>query len=147
VAYNGHFAKNCFHPLFCFTGDGDCLGARLRPGNIHSADGAMEFIGPIVKRYRTLFKLFWFRGDAAFAKPGIYEYREEQRITSFIRLPANENLDKPVAPHLSRPVGHPRAAFRSRSLISAIKQRVGASLAGWWARSNGTGESFSPRMA
>src|SRR5665811_200192 len=19
VAYNGHFAKNCFHPLFCFT--------------------------------------------------------------------------------------------------------------------------------
>lgn len=26
VAYNGHFAKNCFHPLFCFTSDGNCLG-------------------------------------------------------------------------------------------------------------------------
>ena len=107
VAYNGHFAKNCFHPLFCFTSDGDCLGARLRPGNVHSANGALEFIGPIVKRYRTWFKLFWFRGDAAFAKPGIYEYCEEQRITYFIRLPANENLDKLVAPHLSRPVGRP----------------------------------------
>ncbi|MBU4232657.1 MAG: IS1380 family transposase [Proteobacteria bacterium] len=107
VAYNGHFAKNCFHPLFCFTSDGDCLGARLRPGNVHSANGALEFIGPIVKRYRTYFKLFWFRGDAAFAKPGIYEYCEEQRITCFIRLPANENLDKLVAPNLSRPVGRP----------------------------------------
>ena len=21
VAYNGHFAKNCFHPLFCFTSE------------------------------------------------------------------------------------------------------------------------------
>ena len=54
-----------------------------------------------------MFKLFWFRGDAAFAKPEIYEYCEKQRITYFIRLPANENLDKLVAPHLVRPVGRP----------------------------------------
>ena len=73
VVYNGHFAKNCFHPLFGFTSDGDCLGARLRPGNVHSADGALEFIKPMVERYRPWFKLFWFRGDAAFAKPEIYE--------------------------------------------------------------------------
>ncbi len=46
VAYNGHFAKNCFHPLFCFTSEGDCLGAKLRPGNVHSADGVLEFIKP-----------------------------------------------------------------------------------------------------
>jgi hypothetical protein len=107
VVYNGHFAKNCFHPLFGFTSDGDCLGARLRPGNVHSADGALEFIKPMVERYRPWFKLFWFRGDAAFAKPEIYEYCEEQRLTYFIRLPANENLDRLVAPHLSRPVGRP----------------------------------------
>jgi len=107
VAYNGHFAKNCFHPLFGFTSAGDCLGAKLRPGNVHSADGALEFIKPMVKRYRAWFRLFWFRGDAAFAKPEIYEYSEEQRITYFIRLPANENLDKLVSPHLNRPVGRP----------------------------------------
>jgi len=107
VAYNGHFAKNCFHPLFGFTGEGDCLGAKLRPGNVHSADGALEFIKPMVERYRGWFKLFWLRGDAAFAKPEIYEYCEEQRITYFIRLPANDNLDKLVAPHLNRPVGRP----------------------------------------
>jgi hypothetical protein len=107
VAYNGHFAKLCFHPLFCFTSEGDCLGAKLRPGNVHSADGVLEFVKPIVKRYRGWFKLFWFRGDAAFAKPEVYEYCEEHRITFFIRLPANDNLDKLVAPHLNRPAGRP----------------------------------------
>jgi hypothetical protein len=107
VAYNGHFAKNCFHPLFAFTSDGDCLGAKLRPGNVHSTDGVLEFIKPTVERYRGWFKLFWLRGDAAFAKPEICEYCEEHRITFFIRLPANDNLDKLVAPHLTRPVGRP----------------------------------------
>jgi hypothetical protein len=42
VAYNGHFPKNCFHPLFCFTSDGDWLAAKVRPGNVHSDDGAKE---------------------------------------------------------------------------------------------------------
>src|SRR5208337_625307 len=31
VAFNGHFGKNSFHPLFAFTSDGDCLRAKLRP--------------------------------------------------------------------------------------------------------------------
>jgi len=102
VAYNGHFAKNCFHPILCFTSDGDCLGAKLRPGNVHSADGVLEFIKPIVERYRGWFKLFWFRGDAAFAKPEIYEYCEEHRSTFFIRLPNNA-----VLMGLLGPVGRP----------------------------------------
>jgi hypothetical protein len=107
VAYNGHFAKNCFHPLFCFTSGGDCMGARLRPGNVHSADGALQFIKPIVERYRGWFKLFWFRGDAAFANPETYEYCEERRITYFIRLPGNAILMRHLEPHLNRPVGRP----------------------------------------
>jgi hypothetical protein len=41
VAYNGHFGKNCFHPLFCFISDGDGLEAKLSPGNVHSANGTV----------------------------------------------------------------------------------------------------------
>src|ERR1017187_9263192 len=37
-AYNGHFESTCFHPLLLFNRDGDCLAAKLRPGNVHSAD-------------------------------------------------------------------------------------------------------------
>jgi len=107
VAYNGHFAKNCFHPLFCFTSEGDCLGARLRPGNVHSADGTLEFIKPLVQRYRSWFKLFWLRADAAFANPETYEYCEENRMTYFIRLPSNANLMRLLEPYLNRPVGRP----------------------------------------
>jgi len=113
VAYNGHFGRSCFHPLFCFTSDGDSLGAKLRPGNVHSAEGCVEFMSPIVERYRSWFKLFWFRGDAAFGSPGIYEYCERNRITYFIRLRANENLRRLIGPHPTRPVGRmPRSGIQ-----------------------------------
>ncbi len=35
MAYNGHFGKNCFHPIFCFSGDGDGIAAKFQPGNVH----------------------------------------------------------------------------------------------------------------
>ncbi len=38
-AYNGHFESTCYHLLLFFNGDGDCLAAKLRPGNVHSAEG------------------------------------------------------------------------------------------------------------
>jgi len=37
-AYNGHFLSTCYHPLLLFNRPGDCLAARLRPGNVHSAE-------------------------------------------------------------------------------------------------------------
>jgi hypothetical protein len=39
ATYNGHFGCVCFHPLFCFNQFGDCEGAVLRRGDVHSADG------------------------------------------------------------------------------------------------------------
>lgn len=106
--YNGHFVKTCFHPIVAFTGDGDCLGAELRPGNVHSADGVLNFIKPMAKRYRKLFKLFWFRGDAALALPEVYNYCEQEHVTYFIRLPMNGTLRKIMRPDItSRPVGRP----------------------------------------
>jgi hypothetical protein len=107
VAFNGHFGKNCFHPLFAFASDGDCQGAKLMPGNVHSADGIVAFLDPIVKRYRARFVLFSLRGDAAFARPEVYEYCEGERVTYFIRLPANAVLNRLIDPYLTRPVGRP----------------------------------------
>ena len=59
----------------------------------------------MVERYRAWFKLFWVCADAAFANPETYDYCEEQRITYFIRLPGNANLERLLKPHLNRPVG------------------------------------------
>jgi len=33
-AYNGHFESTCCHPLLLFNREGDCLAAKLRPGNV-----------------------------------------------------------------------------------------------------------------
>jgi len=107
MAYNGHFGKNCFHPLFCFTSDGDGLAAKLRPGNVHSANGTLDLIKPIVIRHRKKFKLFWLRGDSAFADPDIYDFCETNRVTYFIRLRSNAVLAKLIKPYLNRPVGRP----------------------------------------
>jgi len=122
VAYNGHFAKNCFHPLFCFTSEGDCLGAKLRPGNVHSADGVLEFVKPMVERYRSWFKLFWVRADAAFANPETYDYCEEHRITYFIRLPGHVILMRLLEPYLNRPVGRPPKSGVQVKLVDLLYQ-------------------------
>ena len=37
-AYNGHFESTRSHPLLLFDREGDCLAAKLRPGNVHSAE-------------------------------------------------------------------------------------------------------------
>jgi hypothetical protein len=33
-AYNSHFQPTCYHPLLLFNREGDCLAAKLRPGNV-----------------------------------------------------------------------------------------------------------------
>ena len=85
--YNGHFGCTCYHPLFCFNQFGDCEGSLLRPGNVHSADRWKELLEPIVARYEKKTVRKYFRGDAAFAKPEIYEYLEEKGV--FVCYPAS----------------------------------------------------------
>ena len=107
AAYNGHFECVCYHPLFCFNQFGDCEGAILRPGNVHSADGWEEFIEPIVQRYLNMEVRLLFRADAAFAKPELYECMEARRIGYAIRLPTNEALQREIASLLVRPTEWP----------------------------------------
>ena len=106
-AYNGHFESTCYHPLLLFNREGDCLAAKLRPGNVHSAEGWEELLLPEIERQQRLGKEVVFRADAAFAKPEIYEALEERTVKYAIRLPANDNLERNIAELLTRPVGRP----------------------------------------
>ena len=78
-AYNGHFESVCYHPLLLFNQHGDCLAAKLRPGNVHSAKDWNELLLPEIERQQAAGKQVTFRGDAAFAKPEIYESSEATR--------------------------------------------------------------------
>lgn len=106
-AWNGYFRCECYHPLFCFNQFGDVERAMLRPGNVSSADDWRSVLDPVVARYRDVEIPRYFRGDAAFARPDIYEYLESEGYLYAIRLPANEVLRRRIAPLLKRPVGRP----------------------------------------
>jgi hypothetical protein len=79
----------------------------LRPGNAHSAEGWRELLEPVIARYRERRLPLWFRGDAAFAKPELYELLEAEGIGYAIRLPANRVLQERIGHLLTRPVGRP----------------------------------------
>lgn len=106
-AYNGHFGCVCYHPAFCFNQFGDCEGAMLRPGNVHSADRWRELLKPIFRRYEDRKIRMYFRADAAFAKPEVYEDLEERGILDAIRLPANDVLQRLIQHLLTRHAGRP----------------------------------------
>ena len=106
-AYNGHFESMCYHPLLLFNRDGDCLAAKLRPGNVHGAEDWEELLLPEIERQQTLGKEVVFRADAAFAKPEIYEALEERGVKYAIRIPSNDNLERDIAELVPRPVGRP----------------------------------------
>jgi len=106
-AYNGHFESTCYHPLLLFNREGDCLAAKLRPGNVHSADDWEELLLPEIERQQKLGKEVVFRADAAFAKPEIYEALEMRGVKYAIRIPANDSLERDIAELLTRPAGRP----------------------------------------
>ena len=97
-AYNGHFESTCYHPLLLFNGEGDCLAVKLRPGNVHSAEGWEELLLSEIDRQQAQCKEVAFRGDSAFAKPELYESVEEREAKYAIRLPANDNLERKDGP-------------------------------------------------
>ena len=107
TAYNGHFGCTCYHPLFLFNQFGDLERCSLRPGNVHSADGWRNVLEPVVMRYKERKVRLYFRGDAAFASPEIYEYLEAEGLLYVIRLKANAILQRNIAHLLTRPVGRP----------------------------------------
>ena len=106
-AYNGHFESTCYHPLLLFNAEGDCLAAKLRPGNGHSAEDWAELLLQEIEHQQELGKEVVFRGDAAFAKPEIYEALEERGVKYAIRIPANNRLERDIAELLTRPAGRP----------------------------------------
>ena len=62
---------------------------------------------PVVERYRIRDLRRYFRADAAFAKPEIYEFLESEGYVYVIRLPTNSVLQEQIAHLLTRPVGRP----------------------------------------
>jgi hypothetical protein len=110
--WNGHYECTCYHPLFVFNQLGDLERSALRPGNAHSAMGWEDVLKPVVARYKGRVSRLYFRGDAGFASPDIYDYLEGEGVKYAIRLSTNRILQEKIGHLLSRPVGRPPNAVR-----------------------------------
>ncbi len=107
TARNGHFGCMCSHPLFVFNPFGHLERCALRPGNVHSADGGEAVLKPVIARYADRHLMRFFRGDAAFALPELYNTLEAGSYFYAIRLRANRVLQGRIAPLLKRAPGRP----------------------------------------
>ncbi len=74
---------------------------------MHSADGWRDVLEPVLARYKERDLRRYFRGDAAFAAPDIYEFLEAEGFSYAIRLPQNQVLQESIAHLLTRPIGRP----------------------------------------
>jgi Transposase DDE domain group 1 len=117
--WNGHYACTCYHPLFVFNQFGDLERCALRPGNVHSANGWQSMLTPVVERYKRKVSRIYFRADAAFASPDVYEFLEAERIKYAIRLPANRILQERIGHLLTRPIGRPPSSELNEAPRSA----------------------------
>jgi len=79
---------------------------------VHSANDWRAVLEPVVARYRGTVKRLYFRGDAAFANPEVYEFLEAEDMGYTIRLPANRVLQDKIGYLLKRPVGRPPHEMR-----------------------------------
>lgn len=95
TAYNAHYKSVGYHPLVAFDGlTGDFLKAQLRPGNVYTSNGVVDFLRPLIEHYNDAFPecSYLVRGDSGFAVPGLYELCEKESIGYIIRLKSNAKL-------------------------------------------------------
>ena len=82
--------------------------AGLRPGNAHTAEGALGFVLDLVDRVEDrLCQVALVRLDAGFPEEGLLAGLEGRGTPYVARLRSNRVLDRLAAPHLRRPPGRP----------------------------------------
>ena len=87
---------------------GDMLDGLLRPGNVHTAEGALGFILGLVDRCKaTLCRSAIVRIDAGFPDNDTLSGLESRKVPYVARIRNNQVLGRLAEPYLKRPPGRP----------------------------------------
>ena len=139
-AYNGHYHASVYHPLIATLGErGDIVDARLREGNCHTAEGALDFILPLLDRVeQDLCQVASVRIDAGFPEEKLMGGLEQRDTRYVARVRNNRVLDRMAEPLTKRPPGRrpaePRTWFhemmyrakswtRERRVVLVVQER------------------------
>ena len=120
-ARNGHYRMRCYHPLVMRSEEGDYLGARLRPGTVHTADGGLEFALPILRRARAWAEQVWLRTDAGFPESTLLDRLEAEGFLYVARLNGNKRLKKMAAPYVTQPLAEGQQVRTHELIYQAAK--------------------------
>ena len=98
TGFHGYYDEHCYLPLIVTAridgGPDELLAVLLRPGKIHAAENAL----PVLKRIVAKLRQRWpnvdiiFRADSGFAKPEIYDWCEDNKLSYLIGLARNSRL-------------------------------------------------------
>jgi hypothetical protein len=114
---------------------------------VHRSDGWRTVLEPVIIRYRGIVKHLYFRGDAAFANPEIYEFlkpRGSATRSGCQQIPCCRT-ESDICSSARSGDRHTRCA--ASTLVSAIRRRVGRSRAASWPRSSGLRASCTSASA
>lgn len=140
--YNGHYHVRMYHPLVASVAEtGDLLDIELRAGAVHTAEGGMGFLLPLLNRVeRKLCQVAAVRMDAGFPEETLLAALEKRRTPYVARVKNNAVLNRMAEPLRKRPVGRPpqepRVWFhemsyrakvwsRSRRVLLVVLERLG----------------------
>ena len=100
ACYNGHYGVRCYHPIVAMIGEtGDLVDVHLREGNVHTADGALEFILPLLDRLeREVCQVASVRIDAGFPNDELLSGLERRKVGYVARVKKNARLKHLAAP-------------------------------------------------
>ncbi|QRK12332.1 IS1380 family transposase [Archangium violaceum] len=98
-AYNGHYGVRMYHPIVASLAEtGDLLDVRLREGNVHSANGALEFIDELLGRVeKEVCEVAAVRFDAGFPEEKLLAKLEERGTPYVARVRNTSVLQREAA--------------------------------------------------
>jgi len=112
AVWNAHYGTTCFHPLLASVLGRYFLGAQLRPGNVHTADGGLDFVLPILRWLRQFIPEVWLRADAGFPAPHFLDALEKEGFPYVCRLRSNRSLERMAEPFVERALSRPPGEHR-----------------------------------
>jgi hypothetical protein len=123
--WNGHYGIRCFSPLIAMLDTGHWLGVELRPGNVHTANGARDFLQPILAGVeRATGAKPRLRGDSGFVGAETLDWLDGNGIEYVFRVNNNRALDRMAEPLLIRPPG--RRPAQPREWLHELEYRAGS---------------------
>jgi hypothetical protein len=119
-SFRGYYDCYCYLPLYVFCGR-HLLAAKLRPGSMDAAAGAVEEIARIVAQIRRCWPKvgILLRADSGFAREELMAWCEANRVHFLFGLQQNPRLNAEIARELkraeakSRRTGKPARFFKS----------------------------------